>query len=93
MVCGSLSTISRLYCGGRSYWYRKPEYPQKTTDLSQVTDKFDYIMLYWEFKTLVEIGTDFTGSCKSNYYTITTMKIGTKLRDWTLMFDRDSKTA
>jgi hypothetical protein len=21
------------------YWWRKPEYPEKTTDLSQVTDK------------------------------------------------------
>ena len=93
MVCGSLSTISQLYCGGRSYWCRKPEYPQKTTDLSQVTDRFDYIMLYWEFTTLMEIGTDFIGSCKSYYYTITTMKMGIKLRDWTLMFDRDSKTA
>jgi hypothetical protein len=28
------------------YWWRKPEYPEKTTDPSQVTDKLDYIILY-----------------------------------------------
>ena len=55
-----LSTIFQLYCGGHCFWLWKPEYPKKTTDLPQVTDKLYHIMLY-----LVVIGTDCTYSCKS----------------------------
>ena len=64
-----LSIIFQLYCGGLFYWWRKPEYPEKTTDLY-------WAHLAWmglEFTMLVVIGTDCIGSYKSNYNAFTTM--------------------
>ena len=55
--------------------------PGKKNDLPQITDNLYHIMLYqvhpslmgFKLATLVVIGIDYIGSCKSNYHTITTM--------------------
>jgi hypothetical protein len=73
--------IFQLYRDGQIYWWRTPEYPEKTADLSRFSDKLYHILLLrvvppwteFELTIVVVIGTDYINSYKSNYHTTTTV--------------------
>jgi hypothetical protein len=46
MVFNATFTIISVILVGQFYLERKPEYPEKTTNLPQVTDKLYHIMLH-----------------------------------------------
>ena len=52
-----LSTIHQLYRGSQFYWWWKPQYPEKSIELSQVTDKLYHIKFHREHLAMSKIRT------------------------------------
>ena len=44
--CLTPLSILELYRGYQFYWWKKPEYPKKPTNMPQVIDKLYHLMLY-----------------------------------------------
>ena len=63
----TFNKISVIY---QFYWWREQEDPEKTTDLSQVTDKLYHIVIEIRTHNISGDEADCIGGCKSNYHTI-----------------------
>ena len=58
---GTFNNNSVISCQSL-YWWRKPAYLEKTTNLSQVTDELYHIMLYWVHLVMYRVWTrNFSG--------------------------------
>ena len=59
-----------LYHGSQFHWWRKQEYLEKTTDLSQVTDKLYHIMMLMLYRIHVAMSKIRTRDLMGDKYSI-----------------------
>jgi hypothetical protein len=59
-----------LYRGVQFYWWRKPEYPEKATDLPQVTDKLHQINLYLNFSEFMVFNITFNNISAISWHSV-----------------------
>ena len=86
-----ISAIFQLYHGDKFYWWRKPEYPERTTDHWQVTGKHYHLWLWVECTLYCHlqsrartrrIGDRLVWVVRFNYLTLcATLKMSNKLKN------------
>ena len=80
MFNATFNNISVIYGDGQFYWWRTSHWQ---TSSFNVVPEYTLLWTGFELTTLVVIGTDCIGSCKSNYHImIMAMTAPIKIKEW-----------